>query len=173
VFIQVTGQGDRFLLFNKTLETSGGAVLLPEDIGLGAGDVDDDAQSVASSCSSVASLASELAGPSTSKATKLKDGQKKDGKKNTADKKKGDKRKKKTAGVPRIICFASNFGLSLLRKADCWSSDGTFSVCPEPFFQFYSVHAHLGQQSYPSAFIFMPGKKRLHYHVSLVVYVCL
>jgi hypothetical protein len=83
-----------------------------------------------------------------------------------------DKRKKKKAGVPRTICYASNFGLSLLRKAECWSSDGTFSVCPEPFYQFYSIHAHIGQNAYPAAFIFMPGKKRIHYHVCIWLLIC-
>jgi hypothetical protein len=55
----------------------------------------------------------------------------------------------------------------MLKKADTWSSDGTFSVCPEPFFQVYTLHAHLGKTSFPSAFIFLPGKKRVHYHEAL------
>jgi hypothetical protein len=127
-------------------------------------DDDDDANSVASSASSVSSLASELAGPSTSKAGKKHKG----GRKQKAGKKqKVDKRRTKKAGIPRIICFASNFGLSLLRKAETWSSDGTFAVCPEPFYQFYTVFAHLGHNSYPAAYIFMPGKKRIHYHVCI------
>jgi hypothetical protein len=54
-----------------------------------------------------------------------------------------------------------------LRKAECWSSDGTFSICPEPFFQVYTVHAHLGATSYPAAFFFLPGKKKLHYREAL------
>jgi hypothetical protein len=79
-----------------------------------------------------------------------------------------DKRRRKDGlGVPRIVCYASNFGLRMLKKADTWSSDGTFSVCPDPFFQLYSIHAHLGKVSYPAAFFFLPGKKRLHYHEAL------
>jgi hypothetical protein len=81
--------------------------------------------------------------------------------------KKDKRRRKDGLGVPRIICFASNFGLGLLRKAETWSSDGTFSVCPEPFFQLYTVHAHLGAASYPAAFLFLPGKKKLHYREAL------
>jgi hypothetical protein len=163
---QVTTQEDRFLLYNKVLDGPGGAAFLPvEDVGGGNGDEDqDDALSVASSASSISSLASELSGPSTSKAKKMKVVSKKG---NLRKKKTIDKRKNKKAGVARIVCYASNFGLSLLRKAECWSSDGTFSVCPEPFYQFYSVHAHLGQNAYPAAFIFMPGKRRIHYHVSI------
>jgi hypothetical protein len=81
--------------------------------------------------------------------------------------KKDKRRRKDDLGVPRIIAFASNFGLHMLKKAETWSSDGTFSVCPDPFFQLYSVHAHVGKHSYPAAFIFLPGKKRAHYHEAL------
>jgi hypothetical protein len=69
--------------------------------------------------------------------------------------------------VPRIIAYASSFGLRLLKMAETWSSDGTFSVCPEPFYQMYTVHAHLGKVAYPAAFFFLPGKKRQHYHETL------
>jgi hypothetical protein len=70
-------------------------------------------------------------------------------------------------GVARIVAYASNFGLGMLKKAETWSSDGTFSVCPEPFYQMYTIHAHVGKASFPSAFIFLPGKKRMHYHEAL------
>jgi hypothetical protein len=140
----------------------GGVATLPEDVaGIGEGEDEDDARSVASSTSSVLS---ELAGPSTSKAKKT--GKKKKAAK-TAKTGKKDKRKQKTTGTHRIICFASNFGLNMLRNAEVWSSDGTFSVCPEPFYQLYSIHAHVGHNTYPAAFLFLPGKKRIHYHVSL------
>jgi hypothetical protein len=82
-------------------------------------------------------------------------------------KKRDKRRRKEDSGIPRIIAFASNFGLNMLKKAETWSGDGTFSVCPEPFYQLYTIHAHIGKASYPSAFIFLPGKKRLHYHEAL------
>jgi hypothetical protein len=82
-------------------------------------------------------------------------------------KKKDKRRRKEGSGTPRIIAYASNFGLNMLKKAETWSSDGTFSVCPEPFFQIYTIHAHLGKATYPSAYIFLPGKKRGHYHEAL------
>jgi hypothetical protein len=81
--------------------------------------------------------------------------------------KKDKRRRKDDSGTPRIVAFCSNFGLSLLRRAETWSSDGTFSVCPEPFFQLYSVHAHIGKNVFPAAFLFMPGKKRLQYREAL------
>jgi hypothetical protein len=65
------------------------------------------------------------------------------------------------------VAFCSNCGLNLLRRAETWSSNGTFSVCPEPFFQLYSVHAHIGKNVFPAAFIFLPGKKKVHYREAL------
>jgi hypothetical protein len=70
-------------------------------------------------------------------------------------------------GTPRIVAYSSNFGLNLLRRAETWSSDGTFSVCPEPFFQLYTVHAHIGKNVFPAAFLFLPGKKKVHYREAL------
>jgi hypothetical protein len=29
------------------------------------------------------------------------------------------------------------------------------------------VHAHVGKHTFPAAFFFLPGKKRLHYHEAL------
>jgi hypothetical protein len=65
----------------------------------------------------------------------------------------------------RMIGFASNFGLHLLRQAEIWSADGTFSVTPHPFYQLYTILAHLDGYAYPSAYVFMPGKKRYMYKV--------
>jgi hypothetical protein len=67
----------------------------------------------------------------------------------------------------RMIGFASNFGLHLLRQAEVWSADGTFSVTPVPFYQLYTILAHLDGYAYPSAFVFLPGKKRYMYKVCL------
>jgi hypothetical protein len=58
----------------------------------------------------------------------------------------------------RMIGYASNFGLHLLRQADTWSADGTFSVTPDPFYQLYTILAHLDGYAFPAAFVFMPGK---------------
>jgi hypothetical protein len=66
----------------------------------------------------------------------------------------------------RMIGYSSNFGLHLLRQAEVWSADGTFSVTPEPFYQLYTILAHLDGYSYPSAYVFMPGKKRYMYKVN-------
>jgi hypothetical protein len=59
----------------------------------------------------------------------------------------------------RMVGYASNFGLRLLQQSDIWSADGTFSVAPQPFYQLYTVMAHLDRYAYPCAFVFLPGKK--------------
>jgi hypothetical protein len=68
-------------------------------------------------------------------------------------------------GGARMIGYASNFGLHLLRQAEVWSADGTFSVTPVPFYQLYTILAHLDGYAYPAAFVFLPGKKRYMYKV--------
>jgi hypothetical protein len=65
----------------------------------------------------------------------------------------------------RMIGYSSNFGLHLLRQAEVWSADGTFAVTPAPFYQLYTILAHLEGYAYPAAFVFMPGKKRFMYKV--------
>jgi hypothetical protein len=68
----------------------------------------------------------------------------------------------------RMIGYSSNFGLHLLRQAEVWSADGTFSVTPAPFYQLYTILAHLEGYAYPAAFVFMPGKKRFMYKVRAI-----
>ena len=62
-------------------------------------------------------------------------------------------------GSPRILVFASNTGLNLLKLSETWSSDGTFSVAPEPFSQFYTIMAEYEGKSFPAVFAFLPNKK--------------
>jgi hypothetical protein len=69
----------------------------------------------------------------------------------------------------RIIGYASNYGLNLLRQAEIWSADGTFSVAPPPFYQIYTIMAHLDGYAFPSAYVFMPGKKRYMYKVNFLL----
>ena len=40
----------------------------------------------------------------------------------------------------RIIMFATDQALDLLRQSDHWFGDGTFSVSPAIFFQVYTIH---------------------------------
>ena len=59
----------------------------------------------------------------------------------------------------RILVFASNHGLDYLRHSSTWSSDGTFRICPVPFYQAYFLMAELSGKSYPAAYCFLPDKK--------------
>ena len=40
----------------------------------------------------------------------------------------------------RKFIFASEIGLQLLRESEHWYVDGTFKVCPEIFYQLYTIH---------------------------------
>jgi hypothetical protein len=72
-----------------------------------------------------------------------------------------------TENSARITIFASEFGLSLLGRADVWSGDGTFDKAPAPFSQIYSVLALVEGQSYPAAFCFLPDKRAPTYKLML------
>ena len=41
----------------------------------------------------------------------------------------------------RILVFATDQALALLRQCDHWFGDGTFSVSPSIFFQVYTIHS--------------------------------
>ena len=43
----------------------------------------------------------------------------------------------------RILIFATSSGIELLSNSDHWFCDGTFSSCPEIFYQLYTIHAML------------------------------
>ena len=63
-------------------------------------------------------------------------------------------------GQNRILIFASDNGLQLLRDSEDWFCDGTFKVCPEIFFQFYTVHARSNGRVIPCVFGLLPNKTR-------------
>ncbi len=69
----------------------------------------------------------------------------------------------------RIIIFASAQGLILLQSSETWSCDGTFSVVPAPFMQFYTFMAELDNKSYPCFFALLPNKRSMTYSKMLEV----
>jgi FLYWCH zinc finger domain len=69
----------------------------------------------------------------------------------------------------RIIIFSSAHGLNMLQQAETWSCDGTFSVVPAPFLQFYIVMAELDNKSYPCFFALLPNKRSTTYSKMLEV----
>lgn len=66
-------------------------------------------------------------------------------------------------GDERLIIYSSRFGLNLLKRADVWGMDGTFEMCPHPFYKVYTVMAELDGHSYPALHAFLPGKKSQTY----------
>ena len=40
----------------------------------------------------------------------------------------------------QVFIFTSEIGLQLLREFEHWYADGTFKVCPEIFYQLYTIH---------------------------------
>ena len=57
----------------------------------------------------------------------------------------------------------SDEGIKFLKRAEIWSMDGTYKTCPKPFSQLYTIVASVHGQGYPSAFVFMPDKKKVTY----------
>ena len=58
----------------------------------------------------------------------------------------------------RIFIFASPQGLQLLSNSQHWYADGTFKVCPELFFQLYTVHAQQDGRIFPCIFSLLQNK---------------
>ena len=48
-----------------------------------------------------------------------------------------------------MFIFLSEIGLQLLRESYHWYADGTFKVCPEIFYQFYTIHGQQNGQNFP------------------------
>ena len=60
--------------------------------------------------------------------------------------------------VNRILVFATDDALSLLRQSDHWFGDGTFSVSPLVFFQVYTIHSICEEKVVPCLFALLPNK---------------
>jgi len=63
----------------------------------------------------------------------------------------------------RILMFASNQAIQLLAISEDWFGDGTFRVCPEIFFQLYTIHARINQRIIPCVYALLPNKTRQTY----------
>ena len=63
----------------------------------------------------------------------------------------------------RIFIFASQDALQFLVDSEHWYADGTFRVCPEIFFQFYTIHGVLDGRVFPCVFPFLPNKNENTY----------
>ena len=63
----------------------------------------------------------------------------------------------------RILIFATTDNLDTLYNADSWYCDGTISLCPQKFFQLYTVQALVEGSMIPLAFALLPNKKEETY----------
>ena len=66
---------------------------------------------------------------------------------------------------PGCIIFASDWQLNLMSQADSVTADGTFSTCPAPFAQIYTVVAnfHEERRNIPVLFALLPDKSAQTY----------
>lgn len=60
----------------------------------------------------------------------------------------------------RIIILGKNDLLKFLERKTCWLADGTFKVCPDLFFQLYSIHVQEESTSWPCVLALLPGKSQ-------------
>ena len=63
----------------------------------------------------------------------------------------------------RIFIFGSNQGLEYLSQSGHWYADGTFKVCPELFFQLYTVHGQCYGRIFPCVYALLPNKPEATY----------
>ena len=63
----------------------------------------------------------------------------------------------------RLIIFASDTMLDILREAETWMMDGTFKCSPNLFFQLYTIHGVLRGYTIPAVYALMPGKRIASY----------
>lgn len=64
----------------------------------------------------------------------------------------------------RFFVFASPQALQLLANSEHWYADGTFKVCPEVFYQLYTVHGQRNGAIFPCVFALLPNKTENTYN---------
>ena len=64
----------------------------------------------------------------------------------------------------RIFIFASQDALQFLVDSEHWYADGTFRVCPEIFFQLYTIHGQRDRRIFPCVFLLLPNKNENTYN---------
>jgi len=59
----------------------------------------------------------------------------------------------------RIILFSTERNLNLFKDSEHWFSDGSFSSCPNLFYQFYTIHSVFHSDIIPLVYVLLPDKK--------------
>ena len=63
----------------------------------------------------------------------------------------------------RLMIFCSQQCLRLLADQNNWFCDGTFKVCPDIFYQVYTVHAEVNGRLLPCVYGLLPNKTQNTY----------
>ncbi|CAM4846255.1 unnamed protein product, partial [Rotaria magnacalcarata] len=58
----------------------------------------------------------------------------------------------------RIIILSPDEDLDRLSNSEHWHCDGTFKLCPQLFYQLYTIHGHLCGRSLPLVYCYVAGK---------------
>ena len=66
-------------------------------------------------------------------------------------------------GDDNIVIFASEDDLPRLAEAECLYVDGTFHICPNIFYQVFTVHAVVNRVHVPLAYCLLPNKRQETY----------
>lgn len=72
----------------------------------------------------------------------------------------------------RILIFVSKQVRKVIEKLTSFSCDGTFQICPPPFYQLFSIHADFGStvnhsRVFPMIYALLPNKK-VHTYVTML-----
>ena len=62
-----------------------------------------------------------------------------------------------------LIIFTTDSNLSVLKSCKHWFADGTFKVCPEDFYQMFTLHGLFKSQIIPLVYGLLIGKKTSDY----------
>lgn len=62
-----------------------------------------------------------------------------------------------------LIVFTTDSNLSVLKSCKHWFADGTFKVCPEDFYQMFTLHGLFKSQVIPLVYGLLIGKKASDY----------
>jgi hypothetical protein len=66
------------------------------------------------------------------------------------------------SSVERLVIFSSETGINTLKLANIWQVDGTFNVCPHPFYQLFVIHSYVFGTTFPCVFALMSSKPQKH-----------
>ncbi|XP_078536767.1 uncharacterized protein LOC144822773 [Lissotriton helveticus] len=63
----------------------------------------------------------------------------------------------------RLIIFGTSMNLVKLQQSQYWMMDGTFNICPKPFFQLYTIHGLYHNCNIPLLYALLPNKNNSTY----------